>query len=40
MERLGGVRVSNSVLLILVVEDDLLIQEMIQEALAEGGFEN
>jgi len=30
----------NQVLLILVVEDELLIQELVKEALAEGGFES
>jgi DNA-binding response OmpR family regulator len=34
-----GLGVESEVLCVLVVEDDFLIQEIVREALAEGGFE-
>ena len=39
MARQGGQGLDGPVLLILVVEDDFLIQDLIQEALTEGGFQ-
>jgi CheY-like chemotaxis protein len=35
----GGFAVNDPVLLILVVEDESLIQDLVEEALAEGGFQ-
>jgi CheY-like chemotaxis protein len=35
----GGLGVDNPVLLILIVEDDFLTQELVNGALAEGGFQ-